>query len=528
MRLLSRTFFLTLAAASLANGASAQQPATPDRSLSFVYLRGADTLGIETVTPGMPFRGVQQMKGQPIIAWEQEHTDQVPGALILKVFAPGAAANAAPAQMLRFTPRSDSIVVDMRTAAANRTQTMVSKPGAVSLIGSSVLHAALLSQHARAKGRSVLPVFVTAGGQTFDASVAANGDTTFFAVAGQTMRITWGADGAPTDIRVDAQGLRVMRATSPVTIATAARISYDAPADAPYVAEHVTIPTVRGYTLAGTLTRPKGSTKVPVVVTVSGSGPQDRDSRISIVEGYAPFREIADTLARRGIAVLRYDDRGVGESGGRSSRDSATSADFADDVQSVLAYLRTRADVDGTRLAVAGHSEGGLIAPLVAMREPTVAAIALLAGPSQNGRQILTYQNANNIAVAPGLTDVQRDSLRRTIPAALDSLARSNRWMNYFMAYDPLATARRVKQPVLILQGDTDRQVTAEQADTLVGAFRAGGNRRVTMRHFPETNHLFLTDPSGAPQGYTSLADRRIRRDVLGALADWFVTTLRP
>jgi alpha-beta hydrolase superfamily lysophospholipase len=267
---------------------------------------------------------------------------------------------------------------------------------------------------------------------------------------------------------------------------------------------------------------------VPVVVTISGSGPQERDSRLSVVKGYMPFREIADTLGRRGIAVLRYDDRGVGESGGRGAlRDTATSADFADDVLSVVQYLRTRSDVDGARIALAGHSEGGLIAPLAAAKDPSIGAVVLIAGPAYNGRRILEYQNDIGIKAAPGLTTTQRDSIRARVPAALDSIARSSRWMRYFMSEDPLVTARQLKQPVLILQGDTDMQVTPEQADTLARVIRGAGNRSVTMRRFPATNHLLLNDPSGSPFGYGKLTDVRVRREVLGALADWLVTTLK-
>jgi dipeptidyl aminopeptidase/acylaminoacyl peptidase len=224
--------------------------------------------------------------------------------------------------------------------------------------------------------------------------------------------------------------------------------------------------------------------------------------------------------------VLRYDDRGVGESGGRASRDSATSEDFADDVLSVVQYLRSRPDVDGTRIVLAGHSEGGLIAPLAAVKDARIRAIALLAGPAITGRKVLEYQNENGLRAAP-VTEAQRDSLRRTVPAALDSLQRTNRWMRYFMTTDPLVTARRVTQPVLVLQGDTDMQVTPEQADALAATLRGAGNRAVTLRRFPATNHLFLTDSSGSPTGYAALTDTKVRAEVLGALVEWTLRVTR-
>jgi len=118
-------------------------------------------------------------------------------------------------------------------------------------------------------------------------------------------------------------------------------------------------------------------------------------------------------------------------------------------------------------------------------------------------------------------------TLLATAPAALDSAARASAWIRYFLDYDPVATARRVRTPVLILQGATDRQVTAEQADTLAAALRAGGNRRVTVRVFPETNHLFLADPDGSPAGYAALPSKQVRPAVLGAIADWLSATLK-
>ena len=272
---------------------------------------------------------------------------------------------------------------------------------------------------------------------------------------------------------------------------------------------------------------PKGASKTPVVITISGSGPQERDSRIGTVPGYEFFRQIADTLGRRGIAVLRFDDRGVGESGGRESAVKSTSADFADDVRSIVAWLRARADVDATRIALAGHSEGGLIAPIVAASDPRLKAVALLAGPAYDGRQVLMYQNRQVIDKAPALSAGQRDSIWKTVPAALDSLSNANPWMAFFMSHNPRTTARQVKQPVLLLHGETDRQVTVEQADSLLSALRSSGNRDVTLRKFSATNHLFLTDSSGLPGGYAQLKDPKVRKDVLGALADWAVRVLR-
>ncbi len=499
----------------------------------FVYLRSIDTLGTEVVTPGpSSIVGLLTMRGAPVIRWEQQHVNTMPGRLTLSIFAPGAPTTGLPTQNIVVNMVGDSAKLTISANGTTSEQALLSASGAVALVGNSVLHSALMADHARGAKKGSLPVFLTNGGRTMTATVTEQGDTTVFSIAGMDVRILWDPNGGPRDIAIPAQNLRVVRTTAAAAGASAAApIDYGAPANAPYTSEDVVIPTPRGYTLAGTLTRPKrqgtAATKVPVVITISGSGPQDRDSRISIVPNYAPFRDIADTLGRRGIAVLRFDDRGVGASGGASSRAKATSADFADDVSAVVAYLRTRPDIDRTRIALAGHSEGGFIAPMVAANDPTVRAIALLAGPAYAGRRVLEFQNENAIKAATQLTEAQRDSIRRTVPHGLDSLAAANSWMGFFMRTEPAAALRRVKQPTLVLQGDTDQQVTPEQADSIATVLKGSGNNRVTVRHFPATNHLFLADPSGAPAGYTTLKDTRVRREVLGTLADWMVQVMK-
>ena len=260
------------------------------------------------------------------------------------------------------------------------------------------------------------------------------------------------------------------------------------------------------------------------MVLITGSGPQTRDETLPMLSGFRPFREIADTLSRRGIAVLRLDDRGTGASSGSFA--GATTVDFAADVESALAWLRTRPEIAPGRLGVVGHSEGGEIAPMVAAGDPGVKAVVMMAGPAWTGRRILEYQLGYPIRNDSALSAAERDSLLALVPARVDSLAASSAWLRFFADYDPLATARRVRAPTLILQGATDQQVSAEQARELADAMRAAGNRDVTLRVFPDVDHLFLADPVGNPARYTALPTRRVDRAVLGALADWLAEEL--
>lgn len=281
---------------------------------------------------------------------------------------------------------------------------------------------------------------------------------------------------------------------------------YSAPADAPYTAVNVSVPTPGGHVLAGTLTIPRsasGRQPVAAVVTATGSGPEDRDEYIGLL-GYRPFRQLADSLGRRGIAVLRMDDRGTGASTGAFK--GATTSDFADDIRAGLAYLRTRPDIDARRLAVLGHSEGALIAGLVADREPTLRAIVLLGGIARPGMGTLKYQMTNILRHDTTLTPARRDSLIATIPARIDTMMARDPWMKYFLTYDPSVTARRVKTPaVLILTGANDQQAAPGQVPEQAAAFRAAGNADVTAEVVPGVNHLFVRDPDGFPLGYAKL-----------------------
>src|SRR5499427_1603795 len=303
---------------------------------------------------------------------------------------------------------------------------------------------------------------------------------------------------------------------------------YSAPADAPYIAEEVVVKTPAGFTLAGTLTLPKGASgakPVSAIVTVTGSGPQDRDENIGL-DGFRPFRQLADALGRHGIAVLRMDDRGTGSSGGTFK--GSTSADFAEDIRAGLAYLRTRPEIRADRLGVLGHSEGALIAPMVAEKEPTLRAIVLLAGIAQPGRTALYFQMKNQIEHNSQLTSEARETQIAALPKRIDAMAAADPWMKFFLAYDPAPTMRHVKTPVLILTGSRDQQAVPAEVPLIEAAFKEGGNKDVTARVVPDVNHLFVQDTDGFPGNYAKLPPPvMMRADVVEMITDWLSQRLR-
>ena len=317
-----------------------------------------------------------------------------------------------------------------------------------------------------------------------------------------------------------------------------AEVDYAAPVGAPFTAEEVTI-EAKGFTLAGTLLMPKtGKAPFPAVVTITGSGQQTRDEYLPLpgLEKYRPFRQIAEALASRGIAVLRVDDRGVGRSKGLESLKVSTSANFADDVRAQVDFLRERREIDPGRIVLLGHSEGGIIAPMVASTDPRIAGIVLLAGTGKRGDTIIAYQVNQGLEGDATLTEEarakaraqQQEAMRKAIAgdASAPEALRSP-WVRYFLGYDPLPTIRKVRQPILILQGELDQQVTADQADMLAKAAREAGNRDVTARVFPGLNHLFLPAKTGAVTEYSSLSTNSIPDEVMKQLTDWLVEKLK-
>jgi hypothetical protein len=370
-------------------------------------------------------------------------------------------------------------------------------------------------------------------------TVAFRGDSARLTSGSFELRVALDPAGRVTAAEIPIQRVRIERWTRGDTLAPLPGLhrpppDYSAPAEAPYAAEEVRVPVRPAsgdtFSLAGTLTVPKrGAPPYPAAVMITGSGLEDRDENLwPLVQGYRPFRQIAERLAEAGIAVLRVDDRSFGASTGNAQ--NATTADFADDVAAEVAWLRTRSGIAPGRIALIGHSEGGVIAPMVAVRDTGIAAVVLMAGTAKNGVKVLVDQSVGPIERTGDLTPQRRAELvAAATREVMSDSATPSPWLRWFRSYEPLPTARRVRQPVLIVQGAVDRQVSAGQADTLAAAMRAAGNRDVTERVFPHLNHLFLVSPTdGSPSEYPALKDTAIGRDVLDVMAEWLAPRLAP
>ena len=328
----------------------------------------------------------------------------------------------------------------------------------------------------------------------------------------------------------------------------------------PYRTEDVTfVNPAGGHTLAGTLTLPEGEGPFAAAILVSGSGPQDRDETLM---GHKPFLVIADHLTREGIAVLRYDDRGVGESTGDFG--SATSADLSMDAEAAVAFLGQHDEIRPDRIGIIGHSEGGLIAPMVDARSDDVAFTVLLAGPGLPGRDILVMQQAL-ILEANGMApaDVARISAFQEAlfdkadevadaPDAMEQLAAFflegistfepalhqtmgyqegaemaavspllSPWFRYFMEYDPRPTLAKADAPLLSLLGSNDLQVPAEANDAAIKkALDDAGHSNYSAQILPELNHLFQTSATGSPTEY-GLIEETFAPAALEIMANW-------
>ena len=317
----------------------------------------------------------------------------------------------------------------------------------------------------------------------------------------------------------------------------------------PYRSEDLVFanPSAKGVKLSGTLTLPKGPGPFPAVVLIAGSGPQARDENLL---GHKVFLVLADGLTRQGLAVLRYDKRGIGRSSGDAF--AATTADFASDAAAAVACLRSRPDVDPRRVGLIGHSEGGEIAPMVAAKDPSLAFIVMMAGPGVSGRELIPEQ-ARRIALANGASPAEADRISALERQAAEAVAGAKTsaeakikvravldgadpkpspqaadaamqmagldWMRFFLAYDPAPTLREVRVPVLALNGSLDLQVPASQNLPPIRAALAG-DRDVTVIEMPGLNHLFQHASTGSPVEYGAI-EQTLAPELLQTVSDW-------
>jgi hypothetical protein len=398
------------------------------------------------------------------------------------------------------------------------------------------------------QGGVVVPAQMNLRGDTLIVSMpSANGTYTAVATpAGDSLHGFW-SQGSPLPLAMG-------RGAAPAVVAKAR--PQDPKPPFPYHSQDVTVSSVAGVTLAGTVLIPDGPGPFPAVVFVTGSGPQDRDETLL---GHHPFLVIADYLARHGIASLRYDDRGVAHSTGNFA--TSTSADFADDAEAAVRFLRGVPGISRDRVGIIGHSEGGLIGPMVAARSRDVAFVVMMAGPGIPGDSILLLQQRlialaggapaarvdvtiatnrrmfravktapDSAAAVANLNAVRNEMLvdvseaqRAAAGAALDQGIKEleQPWMRYFLRYDPRPTLRKVSVPVLALGGTLDLQVPPEEnLSAIDAALKEGGNRDYRVVRLPRLNHLFQTATTGAPSEYEKI-DETVSPSALELMATW-------
>lgn len=314
-----------------------------------------------------------------------------------------------------------------------------------------------------------------------------------------------------------------------------------------------------GVKLAATLTLPEGKGPFPAVLLITGSGPQNRNQELM---GHEPFLVLADYLTRRGIAVLRADDRGIGGSTGDFT--GATSKDFAGDALAGVNYLKTRSEINLKQIGLIGHSEGGLIAPMVGAESRDVAFLVLMAGPGVPGDQIILRQTkdimkangAPEAAIGQALTlqekmyavlrqeqdrDQAEQKLREIVQeasrqmtaeektrsgfneaAAMGQIRQINSpWFRYFISYDPVPVLKKVKVPVLAVNGEKDIQVAADaNLAAIEKALREGGNKKVKVQQLAGLNHLFQTATTGSPNEYAKI-EETFSPAAMQVIGDW-------
>jgi uncharacterized protein len=347
------------------------------------------------------------------------------------------------------------------------------------------------------------------------------------ATLGGEMQVSLWADAAGHMLRlsVPAQGLEVAR--EDIASAAARTTTFSVPGD-----ETVHIPA-SGFSLAASVARPAGAKgPLPAVILVPGSDVLDRDGGLA---GIPVLGQIAADLVNAGFLVVRYDRRGIGQSGGRP--ETATINDYAEDVRAVIAWLdRQRKEVDRRRIALVGHGDGAWIAMQAADRDNRVAALALVSAISTTGAEY-TLEQQRALLQHLNTTDAERQAkieLQQRINQAVlkgtgwddlpDTvrLAADTPWFQSFLAFDPARVVRNLREPILILHGELDTEVASHHADRLAELARA--RRRMVeteLTKIPGVNHLLVPATTGRPEEYLALPDKRVSPSVTSALATW-------
>lgn len=334
----------------------------------------------------------------------------------------------------------------------------------------------------------------------------------------------------------------------------------------PYYSEDIKFENTKDkIVLAGTLSLPEKDGNFPAVILISGSGPQNRDEELL---GHKPFLILADHLTKNGIAVLRFDDRGTAESTGDFK--TATSLDFARDVEFAIKYLQTRKEINKNQIGLIGHSEGGIIAPMVAAKSKDINFIVLLAGTGIRGDQLLLLQQ-ELIGKASGISDTVLQKVKAINKGAFEILLKSNNpdsleieltsyikqaikdnpesekpagmseedyvklqvnqltspWMNYFIKYDPVPILEKVKCPVLAINGEKDLQVPAKvNLEAIEKALEKGGNKNITTKELPNLNHLFQECETGLPGEYATI-EQTFSPIALAEISNWILKQVK-
>lgn len=343
------------------------------------------------------------------------------------------------------------------------------------------------------------------------------------------MSVWTDAAGNLLRMSVPAQGLDLAR-EDVASVATRTS-SFAVPGD-----EGVRIPA-SGFNLAASVAKPQNAARpLPALILIGGSGPIDRDGHVA---GIPVLGQIAADLVAAGFFVVRYDKRGVGQSGGRT--ETATIADYAEDVRAIITWLeKDRKDVDKERIGLIGHSEGAWVAMMTAARDRRVAAVALLAGPGARGSELVLEQQRlvlSQMQTPEAEAQAKIDLQRRINEAALkgswegipDQLrsAADTPWFQSLLAFDPARVMRDLRQPVLVVQGDLDTQVPPHHADRLAELARARKRKvAVDVAKIPGVNHLLVPATTGAVSEYATLPDKKVSTAATAAIAAWMTKNL--